>query len=110
MNSHDQSIMRKIFDAWDDALVNPNLPKRLASMLRELGFGAIRVEAIPVLNAGYRENSFSVTMLDSFTRTARRRKLITEKESEEWRAGIDRIIAAGEYFFCVNRFLFSAVK
>jgi ubiquinone/menaquinone biosynthesis C-methylase UbiE len=110
MNSHDQALTRRIFDAWDVALVNPNLPKRLGPMLRGLGFGALRVEAIPILNAGYSQHSFSANMLRNFTASARKRNIITEAESEEWRAGIDRLIEQGAYFFCVNRFLFTAVK
>ncbi len=110
MNSHDQSMTRRIFDSWDDALMNPNLPKRLGPLLAGLGFTALRVEAIPVLNAGYRDNSFSANMLGSFTRTALKRNFISEDESREWRAGIDKIIAEDTYFFCVNRFLFSAIK
>ncbi len=110
MNSHDQSLTRRVFDAWDVALVNPNLPKRLRPMLAGLGFAALRVEAIPVLNPGYRENSFSAQMLQNFARTARRHDFISAAESKQWLAGIDNVIAEDAYFFCVNRFLFSAVK
>ncbi len=110
MNSRDQALTQRIFDAWDVALVNPNLPKRLRPMLAGLGFVALRVEAIPVLNPSYCENSFSAQMLDNFARTARRKEVVTREESEQWRADVDRIIAEDAYFFCVNRFLFSAVK
>lgn len=110
MNSHDQDLTRRIFDARDVSLVNPNLPKRLRPLLAGHGFGAIRVQAIPVLNAGYCENSFSAQMLENFARTARRRKLVSKAESDQWLAGIDALIAEQAYFFCVNRFLFSAVK
>jgi len=108
--SHDQSLTRRIFDAWDAALVNPNLPKRLRPMLKELGFGALRVQAIPILNSSYSENSFSANMLESYARVARRHELISRDESDEWLAGIDRLIQQDAYFFCVNRFLFTAVK
>ena len=88
----------------------PNLPKRLRRLLADHGFGALRVEAIPVLNAGYCDNSFSAQMLPNYPRSALQRGLVSDQEAEQWRAGIDRLIEQGEYFFCVNRFLFTAVK
>jgi len=108
--SHDQALTRRIFDAWDIALVNPNLPKRLRPMLQGLGFGALQVQAIPILNSSYSENSFSANMLESYARVARKRNLVSPAESSEWLAGIDRLIQQDAYFFCVNRFLFTAVK
>ena len=110
LNSHDQALTQRIFDAWDLACKNPNLPKRLRPLLRSLGFGAIRVEAIPVLNPSYCENSFSANMFRNFAETARKRKVVSDREVEEWLAGIERLIADDAYFFCVNRFLFTAVK
>lgn len=110
LNSHDQSVTQRIFDAWDLACANPNLPKRLRPLLAGLGFGALRVEAIPILNASYGENSFSAGMLDNYAGAARRRDLISEDEARDWRAGIDELIRDDAYFFCVNRFLFTAVK
>jgi hypothetical protein len=103
-------MTRKIFDAWSLAVTNPNLPRRLGPILQRAGFGALRVEAIPVLNASYSEHSFSANMLPKFSDTAVKQNLITPAESEAWREGIDILIQRGEYFFCVNRFLFSAVK
>lgn len=110
LNSRDQALTRRIFDAWDVALANPNLPKRLRPMLLQLGFGAPRVEAIPILNSSYSENSFSANMLENYARAACRRNLISQDESDQWLAGIDRVIEQDAYFFCVNRFLFTAVK
>ena len=110
LNSHDQALTQRIFDAWDLACRNPNLPKRLRPLLRDLGFGTIRVEAIPVLNAAFCENSFSANMFRNFVETARKRQVISDQEAEEWLAGIERLIADDGYFFCVNRFLFTAVK
>jgi ubiquinone/menaquinone biosynthesis C-methylase UbiE len=110
LNSHDLALTQTVFNAWDDALVNPNLPRRIAPMLRKTGFGALRVEAIPVLNPGYTENSFSAGMLQNFARIAVRQNMISEEQSVAWLAGIDALAERDEYFFCVNRFLFLAIK
>jgi ubiquinone/menaquinone biosynthesis C-methylase UbiE len=110
INSHDLALTQTVFNAWDDALVNPNLPRRLAPLLRQAGFGTPRVEAIPVLNPGYTENSFSAGMLDNFARIAVRQNMISREQSAAWLAGIEALAERGEYFFCVNRFLFTATK
>ncbi len=78
--------------------------------LERAGFSVLRVEAIPVLNASYSEHSFSANMLPNFADTAVKQNLITLAESKTWRKGIDILVQRGEFFFCVNRFLFSAVK
>lgn len=110
INSHDPALTRKILDAWDIAVVNPNLPRRLAPILRSIGFSALRVEAIPLLNAGYSENSFSSNMLDNFVNTAVKHKLISRAEARTWLEGIDNLVQQDAYFFCVNRFLLTAIK
>ena len=110
INNLNPVMTRKIFDAWSLAVVNPNLPRRLEPLLERIGFGARRVEAIPVLNASYSRHSFSASMLHTFADTAVKQNTIKVEEAETWRNDIDSLIERGEYFFCVNRFLFSAIK
>ena len=110
MNSHDQSLTQRIFDAWELGQVNPYLPKHLRPMLTGLGFGALRVEAIPILNASYCDNSFSASMMKNYASNAHKHGSISAAEAEDWLAGIDELIQQDAYFFCVNRFLFTAVK
>ena len=110
INSEDQEVTRKILDAWGRAVINSNLPRRLRPVLGQFGFSAPRVEAIPVLNASYSKSSFSANMLQNFAGTARKLGAISDAESDAWLEGIERLIQKDEYFFCVNRFLFAAVK
>ncbi len=110
INSEDQAVTRKILGARGRAVINPNLPRRLRPVLRQIGFSAPRVEAIPVLNASYSKSSFSANMLQTFAGTARKLGAISDVESDAWLEGIERLIQKDEYFFCVNRFLFTAVK
>ena len=110
INATDPAMSRRIFDAWDGAVVNPNLPRRLSGLLTGIGFSGLRVEAIPVLNASYSETSFSATMLRNFSTTAVRHEAITEDEADAWMADQMELAQRDEFFFCVNRFLFSATK
>ncbi len=110
VHSHDQVLTRRIFDAWDGSVANPNLPRRLRPLLASHGFASIRVAPIPILNVGGRENTFSGCMLANFAKTARKQGAIDESESRAWLDGIALLAERGEYFFCVNRFLITAVK
>ncbi len=49
-------------------------------------------------------------MKQDYAANARKHEKITAVEAADWLAGIDRLIQQDEYFFCVNRFLFTGVK
>jgi arsenite methyltransferase len=110
LNSGDIKVTQAVFNAWSDEVPNPYLPRRLAPLLRDAGFGGIQVEAIPVVNASFTENSFSAGMLKGFANTAVRLQAITRAQADEWLAELEVLAAGDEYFFCVNRFLFTATK
>ena len=110
MNSQYPDITDRIISAWDQAVASPNLPRVLPSKLKHLGFTAVLPKAIPILNNSYSEGNFSVSSLDWLRKSAVKAGAITEAESTKWKQDLDRLGQAGEYFFCVNRFLFTAVK
>ena len=109
-NSLDEPLTRKIFAAWDDAVESPNLPVKLGELLRSADFSAIKVEAIPILNTSYTDSNFSSGMLKWFAKNALKQAAITQQESDQWLAEIQELVRRNAYFFCVNRFLFTAVK
>ena len=49
-------------------------------------------------------------MLEQFTDLARAQGAVARNEIETWLEDLRRKDAEGAYFFCVNRFIFSAVK
>ena len=110
IHSHDRNLTRRVLDAWGLAVKNPHLPGRLRPLLEATGFVSRRVEAIPLLNAGHSDHSFSVNLLENMARTARRQQTVTREESETWLADIEALRKNDAYFFCVNRFLVSAIK
>ncbi len=110
LNSGDIKVTQAVFNAWSDEVANPYLPRRLAPLLRDAGFGGIQVEAIPIVNASFTENSFSAGMLKGLANTAVRLQAITRTQADTWLAELETLTARDEYFFCVNRFLFTAIK
>ena len=107
LNSDYDSITRKIFSAWDTAVPSPNLPVRLAPLLVENGFCNIDVEPIPILNTEYTPSQFSHGMMNWITKNALKKGYITKEHSQKWLDDLDEKGESGNYFFCVNRFLFS---
>lgn len=110
LSSSDFGLTETMINAWDDAMPSPNLPVRLAPMLRSAGFGAVRVEPVPVLNTSLVPDGYSKDIIHWFTRKAVEQGRVTEVQAEAWLRDLYQKAARGEYFFCVNRFLFSAVK
>ena len=110
LNSGDIKMTQAVFNAWSEEVANPYLPRRLAPLLRDAGFGGIQVEAIPVVNASFTENSFSAGMLKGLANTAVRLQAITRAQADAWLAELETLAVGDEYFFCVNRFLFTATK
>ena len=110
LSSGDLKMTQAIFNAWSDEAPNPHLPRRLAPLLRKAGFAGIQVEAIPIVNASYTENSFSVGMLKGFANTAVRLQVLSRTQADAWLAELEALAADDEYFFSVNRFLFTATK
>lgn len=110
LNTSDETLTRRIFDAWDGAVANPNLPVRLGPMLRAHGFAALRIEAVPILDTSYSDGSFSVNSIEGFAEAARKRGAIQQREAEWWLEDLRRKGEAGAYFFSVTRFLFAATQ
>ena len=108
MNSDYDSITRKIFSAWDATVPSPNLPSRLGSILVDNGFCNLDVEPIPILNTEYNPNQFSHGLMNWISRNALKKRAITKVQFEKWMDDLDAKGESGNYFFCVNRFLFSA--
>ncbi len=110
LNSKDNALSDRIIGAWDKAVSSPNLPVKLRPFLKNQGFSAIATKAIPLVNTSYSSSNFSAMMLEYFARVALKQDVINKKESEVWLNQFPALNARQAFFFCVNRFLFTAVK
>ena len=110
LNSTDGELTDRVFAAWDSAVPSSNLPPRLTPLLRERGFAAIRTEAVPILNTSMAPGNYSTDMVRFIGEHAEREGLVDAADVAAWREDLARLGDRDEYFFCVNRFLFTAVK
>jgi SAM-dependent methyltransferase len=110
LNSSDFALTEAMIGAWDDAVASPNLPVSLMPLLRSQGFNAVGVEPVPVLNTSLLEDGYSIDIIGWFARKAIEQRRASESQAQHWLEDLYEKSRRGEYFFCVNRFLFSAVK
>ena len=110
MHSAYPDITDRIYASWDRTVASPNLPRRLSSLMKNSGLNNIHATAIPLLNNRFDPANFSVSSLDWLSGNAYKTGAITKQESKIWREDLKRLGERGEYFFCVNRFLFVGDK
>nr|CAA6830270.1 MAG: 2-heptaprenyl-1,4-naphthoquinone methyltransferase MenG (EC [uncultured Thiotrichaceae bacterium] len=110
INSDDEAMTRQVFGAFSEAVPNPNLPPQLSPLLREQGFHVLRVEPISIINTSMTPANFSVTAVEWMSDIAEKQGSITSEQRQRWLGDLADKAAKGGYFFCVNRFLFSATK
>ncbi len=110
MSGNYPDLTEKIMRSWDRTAANPNLPPRIPHLLKQQGFVAIKTEAIPLLNTSFSTVSFSVNSLEWLCKYAYKQNMITREEGQKWITDHEQMGQEGSYFFCLNRFLFTAVK
>ena len=110
LNSSDPAMTQKIFQSFQKVFTNPNLPVKLSPMLRKHGFDAIKIEAVPIINTGYTSANFSQGVIAWASDIAVLEKDISKQEADAWVKDVEEKAEAGDFFFSVNRYLFSAVK
>jgi ubiquinone/menaquinone biosynthesis C-methylase UbiE len=110
LHSYYEDLTEKIIEAWDRAVPSPRLPPRLAPLLRQKGFTSVETEAIPLVSTDCTPDGFSMAMMAQSAEAACEQGIVTASEAQSWLEELTQLGAEDAYFFCVNRFLFSAVK
>ena len=108
LNSADDALTKNIFSAWDSAVPSPNLPVHLGPLLKKHEFSNIQVEAVPILNTEYTPSNFSHGMMEWISKNAEKQGVLNKEQRKAFLADLEERERSGSYFFCVNRFLFSA--
>jgi arsenite methyltransferase len=104
----DERLRARILTAWDEHLADPYLPRKLPRLLRDAGFALQDCVAIPLLNCGYHENTFSASLIEMVASFVPEHQGVTEADARKW---VHDVKGLGEdYFFSLNRYLFLAVR
>lgn len=107
-HSTDRERMQRVLAAWDEHLVDPYLPRCLTRKLEDAGFAVTQRAAIPLLNAGYDQNTYSAGLIGFIAAFVPGRQGLSEADATAWTE--DLIALDGDYFFSLNRYLFVAIK
>jgi arsenite methyltransferase len=104
--SGDADRMRRVLTAWDQHLADPYLPRRLTGLLTDAGFGTTHRAVLPLLNAGYRADTYSAGLIGFIRAFVPGRDGLTAAEVSAWAE--DLVTLGEDYFFSLNRYLFVA--
>lgn len=107
-HSSDPDRMHRVLEVWDEHLVDPHLPRRLAGLLGDAGFTVTHRSTIPLFNAGYAENTYSAGLIGFISGFVPGRGELGRADVQAW---VDDLTGLGEdYFFSLNRYLFVAER
>ena len=112
-HSSDPQLTRRVLSCWDGHLEDPHLPSRLSPLLRRTGFQVQKIDAIPLMSVGYQPHSYAAGIMKaivSFVRTTGKAHGLESEEIQSWYDDQLRLAERGDFFFSVNRYLFSATK
>jgi arsenite methyltransferase len=109
-HSEDPERMRRIFHAFEEHCAFSNLPRTLGPRLRRAGFAEPKVTAIAQFNPTLDRDTYSFHLIQLIGSFVPGRRGVTPAEAAAWSQELERLGANGQYFFCVNQFLFLAAK
>jgi SAM-dependent methyltransferase len=107
--SSDAQRMARILKAWDGHLANPYLPQTLAPKLRAAGFSDIKVEPVIQLETDFDPGSVSGVLMNFISGYVESQGISTA-EASAWREDLEKLGAAGDYFFSSNEYIFVGRK
>ncbi len=107
-HSSDEERMQRVLTAWEEHLIDPHLPRTLRSALAAASFEVATPWVLPLLNVGYRPDTYSGGALEIMQAYLTGRDTIPADEVRAWADDL-RSLGAG-YFFSLNRYIFCAAK
>jgi arsenite methyltransferase len=99
--------MRTILTAWTQRFADPYLPRILAPRLRATGFEVTGPDVLVIVNTEHDPNTYSMSNAEIMADFARSRG-VPGVLVEAWIADLEQLGRRGEYFFSLNRYLFTA--
>jgi hypothetical protein len=101
--------MDKMMAMYKDVFVNARLPRTLSKLLRRAGFDIHDRDEFTILNWSFDADTFSGHLIDFLRALAQNHHVFSSRELDDWLQSIQIAAEADEYFFSLNRYIFSAV-
>jgi arsenite methyltransferase len=109
-HSSNKERMNRVLSAFEGHCAHSDLPRTLSAKLSLAGFRIKERKVLSQFNPAYDSNTYSHQMIDSISTHVIGRNGVTEAEAGEWAKDLRELGETGEYFFCLNQFLFSIEK
>jgi ubiquinone/menaquinone biosynthesis C-methylase UbiE len=104
----DPALTRRILDGrW--RFEHSDLPRRLHRLFRETELTLVSAAAFPIIETRYDPDSFGAG-LAAIACAAAVRHGVSAEDADAWMSDISSRPGDGDYFFCLNRFIFVATK
>lgn len=109
-NALDKSLMDEAIQGYIPHCKQPYLPRLLPKALENVGLKMKKVFAHPVINTQMAQTNFSTHMIDFVGKYLIDSGTFSEEKFMNWKEDLRKINEKGEYFFCLNRFVFVSEK
>ena len=106
----DKERMHRVLSAFEEHCAYSDLPRTLASKLKLAGFKLGQQRVVPQFNPAYDSNTYSYQIIGIIRSFVPGRKRVTDEEAEAWADDLRQLGERGEYFFCLNQFLYFVTK
>jgi arsenite methyltransferase len=108
--SADRALTRRILNARGLAqFAHAHLPRELHSLIRAAGMTLSDAQSFSIIETRHDPDSFSIGIIPS-TRDAALKQGVSAEEVTRWEEDLRSRTSEGEWFFCLNRFVFTATK
>ncbi len=104
--SNDDARMRRVLETWNEHIPHPQLPRTLKHRMMQAGFREVQVAVVPLLNAVYDPQTYSVGMMGMIGNFAAGRNGLTADDIAGWRQDAKLIGDSDGYFFSLCRYVF----
>lgn len=102
--------MATVMKSWEAHCAHPQLPRSLSERLRNSGFKLQGVSVFPILNLEWGNDTYSKHLSKLIHNFVEGQHDVAIDELADWTAEHSHLSDQGQYFFCSNRFFFSASK
>jgi hypothetical protein len=101
--------MHRIISAWTTRFGHPHLPTTLRRRLRVAGFDIATIQIVPILNADFDHDTYSGRHIEIIGDDVAHHG-VSRDHVAAWTNDLRERAQLGEYFFSLNRYIFTACK
>lgn len=109
-NSRYYQLMEEALQGYKSHCPHPYLPRQLPALLKDTGFKLESVKTHPIINTSFDSDTFSAHQLNFIGKYLADNDIFSPEKVEHWKQTARDSDNYGEYFYCLNRFIFVARK